>query len=338
MRRMPVSPVSSTTRAASDWMVARSSGEMSAGNSRGAAERPSGRRYFSAYEKIAPSAGRSGFSISETARVGAVRTETLRSKRSGRFGSTTAPSRRSGDVAEQRDRGLPVLDDLDADRGAAEARLDDVGAVERRGHLGREQGPLQRRDAGRLHHAAEGQLVHPERSRADGAARGLEPEELEQGLRPAGLSGAAVEAAHDRPGLEQLAAAETALDVETGALLGADPELELLGAGGHAVDEVARLQAGRHQEPLVGAGPVDRLHGHPGTGEDSLGLKPGENADVVFVRGSAEDHGCPLDGGADHGEQASQVRGPASESPTVTGSGRAGRSRTGPRHRRSRSP
>ncbi len=80
-------------------MVARSSGEMSAGNSRGAAERPSGRRYFSAYEKIAPSAGRSGFSISETASVGAVRTETLRSKRSGRFGSTTAPSRRSGDVA-----------------------------------------------------------------------------------------------------------------------------------------------------------------------------------------------------------------------------------------------
>ena len=47
MRRIPVSPVSSTTRAARLGTVERSSGEMSAGNSRGAAERPSERTYFS---------------------------------------------------------------------------------------------------------------------------------------------------------------------------------------------------------------------------------------------------------------------------------------------------
>ena len=209
-------------------MVARSSGVMSAGNSRGAAERPSGRRYFSAYEKIAPSAGRSGFSISETASVGAVRTETLRSKRSGRFGSTTAPSRRSGRGGQQRDRGLPVLDHLDADRGAAEPRLDDVGAVERRLLGRREQGALQARYAGRLHDPAERELVHAQGGRGDGAAGGLDAQQLEERLRAAGLPRAAVEAAEERAGLEQLAAAEAALEVETVALLGADPELELL--------------------------------------------------------------------------------------------------------------
>ena len=99
MRRMPVSPVSSTTRLGQGLDGGAQLGRDVGGELARRAARPSGRRYFSAYEKIAPSAGRSGFSISETASVGAVRTETLRSKSSGRFGSTTAPSRRSGDVA-----------------------------------------------------------------------------------------------------------------------------------------------------------------------------------------------------------------------------------------------
>ena len=72
----------------------------------------------------------------------------------------------------------------------------------------------------------------PERSRGDGAARGLDPEELEQGLRAAGLAGPPWKQLRIGAGLEQLAAAEAALDVEAAALLGADPQLELLAPDG----------------------------------------------------------------------------------------------------------
>ena len=54
----------------------------------------------------------------------------------------------------------------------------------------------------------------PEGRGGDRAAGVPEPRELEQRLRAAGLARAAVEAAHERPGLEQLAAAEAALEVE----------------------------------------------------------------------------------------------------------------------------
>ena len=168
----------------------------------------------------------------------------------------------------------------------------------------------------------------------------LMPSSSNSACAPPDSPAPAVEAAQDRAGLEQLAATEAALEVEAAALLRADPQLEPLRPGRDPVPlgEVACLEVGGHEVPLVGAGPVDRLHRHAGTGEDALGLQAGEDADVVFVRCSAEDHGCPLDAGADHGVQASQLRGPASESPRITGSGRAGRSRTAPRHRRSRSP
>ena len=149
---------------------------------------------------------------------------------------------------QQRDRGLPVLDDLDPDRGAPEARLDDEGALERRLLRRGQQGALQARHAGRLHHAAERELVHAQRGRRHGAAGGLEPEQLEQRLRAARLAEATMEAAQDRAGLEQLAAAEATLQVEATALLGADPQLEPLRPRRHAValDEGAGLEVVGH--------------------------------------------------------------------------------------------
>ena len=207
MRRMPVRPVSSTTRAARSLDRGRAAPARCRPGTRAARWR--GRRCGGTWRRrsrSSPSSGRSGRSISRhRAASGAVRTETLRSKRSGRFGSTTAPSRRCGLVDEQRGRGLLVLDDLDADAGAAEARLDDVGAVEGRRVSAADS-------SARCRHgtpadsitAAERELVHAERGRGDGAAGGLEAGELEQRLRAAGLAGAAVEAVQ-RPGRSRAA-------------------------------------------------------------------------------------------------------------------------------------
>ena len=97
-------------------------------------------------------------------------------------------------------------------------------------------------------------------------------------------------------GLEQLAAAEAALEVEAGALLGADPQLELAWRrpGAPSTKSRASRLSGTRNHSSV-RDPVDATaRVTPGAGEDALGLEPGEDADVVLGRRSAEDHGRPL--------------------------------------------
>ena len=267
----------------------------------------------------------------------------MRSKRSGRYGSTTAPWRRWA-LASNRARAVDeVRDHVDPDGRATETGLDDVRARECAGGSGPSVRAAAHGEAGspapatttrrpacpspRRHRPPSGPISGPRRGRA----------------RPAGC----------RPLRAAVTAFTTALDRE-----GPGPTEASAGAGTNppsgAGDELQRLVAPRgipskndsasseastwYQSPVLDQYSA-RIDVDAGRGQAACRLQAGQDAHIVFRRRTSED-----DGDVGHGGLTPPIGGWAGRMPrrpgatgvpAFKGSGPADRSRTA-RHRRCR--
>jgi hypothetical protein len=149
---------------------------------------------------------------------------------------------------------------VDADRRAAEAGLDDVGAFEAHvgGRLG-EGDALEDRQAGGGHHGPEGQFVHPNGRPGEGGAGVGDPGQVECALERAVLPGGPV-AADDRGGqLDRLGLGEAAAGGHEAAV-GTDGERQGSRPLRDALDEGGRLEGRVDLEPLAELRPVEGPH------------------------------------------------------------------------------